>query len=1013
MADQCSNEGSSSSNISAECSDSTVQLNIKTLDSRIYSFQVDKNVTYNLHSCHSRMPISSFKEKIANETGVPVSQQRLIFRGKVLKDEHVLSEYHVENGHTLHLVERQPNQSQSSGARSSEPTGTNSNRGNDVGSGAPRNRVGQISHSVVLGTFNVGEQGEGIVQDLTRVIGAVLNSIANGGQNTISVPNATQTPAPPGNETEGVHAGNQVPSGQTFPGQAFQSLPQVAQIPIAAGAIPIPSINAPIPHSLNTLSEFINRMEQTLSHNGYLPNLSSTDPGDRRVELPSNTQGLPTIEALTTVLHRAEQLLGGQAVAALSHIAGRLEREGTSADLGVRGQILSESVQIGLAMQHLGALLLELGRTMLTLRMGQSTAESVVNAGPAVYISQSGPNPIMVQITVHWGWVIVCAHVGASSSLKSAAYMMITLLNLPFPLQTSSLFGGPVPSPTPAPLGAIGIGSAPRNVNIHIHAGTSLTPIVSAIGSRPNNGEGTRSENRNEPGLGDSGSTRVLPVRNVISATLPSNPPGVGVASSTQTGFGTSTSQPPPDSVPISSIVAEINSRLRNSIGNMQGENTVLSGGFGTSTLQPPPDSAPFSSIVAEINSRLRNSIGNMQGDNTVLSGQMESTSRGLSSGSESRPALGNEQQDTGTATPSSIGCTSESGVEKPHTEAIQTCSNDERDVLVDKFVSSSSNQGLQSCSSGETTVKSEKVLDAPSVSERRDVTEPAKAAPLGLGMSGLERKRRSRLQPPVGKSADDGSSSSSINQSQQTRTDGQHILQTLASHGSAVNLRNANRPSQRPLPSSDSQIDVGGLMSQVLHSPALNGLLEGVSQQTGVDSPDGLRNMLQQFTQSPQMMNTVNQIVQQVGGQDMGSMFTGMEGGQGGGIDFSRMFQQMMPIVSQALGGGNPPSLFPAVGPEARARRDGTITRDESSNNRSLQLDLQPVAERIDRLSPPTDVFRAVAENAVQLSGSGNASNDLLDELCRNESLASEYVEMLRYDVSQMLEEHSEPDKS
>lgn len=32
-----------------------------------------------------------------------------------------------------------------------------------------RNRVGQISHSVVLGTFNVGEQVEGIVPDLGRV----------------------------------------------------------------------------------------------------------------------------------------------------------------------------------------------------------------------------------------------------------------------------------------------------------------------------------------------------------------------------------------------------------------------------------------------------------------------------------------------------------------------------------------------------------------------------------------------------------------------------------------------------------------------------------------------------------------------------------------------------------------------------------------------------------------------------------------------------------------------------
>lgn len=110
--------------------------------------------------------------------------------------------------------------------------------------------------------------------------------------------------------------------------------------------------------------------------------------------------------------------------------------------------------------------------------------------------------------------------------------------------------------------------------------GTSLAPIVSAIGSRPNNGEGTRSEHRNEPGSGDSGSTRVLPVRNAVSATLPSHTPGVGIAGSTQTGSGVSTSQPPHDSAPFSSVLAEIHSRLRNSVGNMQGNNTVPSGGY-------------------------------------------------------------------------------------------------------------------------------------------------------------------------------------------------------------------------------------------------------------------------------------------------------------------------------------------------------------------------------------------------------------------------------------------------
>ena len=40
---------------------------------------------------------------------------------------------------------------------------------NDTSAGASRNRIGQISHSVVLGTFNVGDQGEGLVPDLSRV----------------------------------------------------------------------------------------------------------------------------------------------------------------------------------------------------------------------------------------------------------------------------------------------------------------------------------------------------------------------------------------------------------------------------------------------------------------------------------------------------------------------------------------------------------------------------------------------------------------------------------------------------------------------------------------------------------------------------------------------------------------------------------------------------------------------------------------------------------------------------
>ncbi|XP_062163600.1 ubiquitin-like domain-containing protein CIP73 isoform X2 [Alnus glutinosa] len=951
MAGQYSSEGSSTGNVSGESSDSTVQLNIKTLDSHIYSFQVDKN-----------MPVSSFKEKIANEIGIPVGQQRLIFRGRVLKDDHLLSEYHVENGHTLHLVERQPAQSQpSSGTGSGETTGNNGNRGSDASTGNPRNRVGQISHSVVLGTFNVGDQGEGMVPDLSRVIGAVLNSIGLGGQTTAVGTGGTQysTLAPQGNEAEGTQGnvggqpqvGNQAQSGQAFPSQPFPSLPQVVQIPVAAAAVPVPSLHVPIPDSLSTLSEFMNRMEHTLSQNGYQP--SSTNTGNLpRVELPTNAQGLRTPESLSIVLRHAERLLSGHAVAALSHIAGRLEQEGSSSDPAIRGQIQTESMQLGLAMQHLGALLLELGRTILTLRMGQSPAEYVLNAGPAVYISPSGPNPIMVQ---------------------------------PFPLQTSSLFGGAVPQSNPVTFGPVGIGNAPRHINIHIHAGTSLAPIVSAVGARASNVQGMQGEHRSAAGSGDSGATRVPPLRNVIAA----GHSGVASSGVAQPGLGVSVSQQAADH--------------------------------------------QLSSALSELQSQFRILVGNMHGEGMVSSGQAESRVQNSSVESGARSDVGIEQPNTmtvnsvsrvGESGASVPGCTPGSEGQKHQLGADQVSNNDASSGLKD--VSDSSGSSL-SCLSGGTAAKSEYVPEnALRSDQKHDTTEGAKAIPVGLGLGGLERKRRGMQQRKV-TGGDSGTTSSSVDQNQQIRTSGQHILQSLASHSSAVSSMNANEQSQGQLPSavgqvmdsrplggqgSDGQIDMANIMSQVLQSPALNGLVTGVSEQTGVVSPDLFRNMLQQFSQSPQMRNTVNQIVQQVDTQDLGNMFSGLGRGQGGGLDLPRMFQQMMPIVSQALSGRSTPSqLFSAVEAEPQSRYNERLSSDDKQNEQNFQIDLQQVAQRIENLNPPGDVFRSVVENAVQLSGSGSGSRDLVDELCSDEGLANEYAEMLRRDISQRLPGDSGPD--
>lgn len=953
MADQYTNEGSSTSNASGKSSDAIVEINVKTLESQIYSFQVNKNI-----------PVSLFKEKIANDIGVPVGQQRLIFRGKVLKDEHLLSEYHVENGHTLHLVVRQPAQSQpSSDASSGETNGNNVTGGNEANANAPRGRIGQISHSVLLGTFNVGDQGEGIAPDLTRVIGALINSLGIGGQTPTTGSNSgiqlstlSNIPAQPqqGNGTVGSgghvgnqsQVGNQAQSGQASSGQT--SSPHVVQIPLTAPAVPFSSLNMPIPDSLNTLTEFMSHMERTLSQNGYQPNASSTSNEEvPRPELPSNERGLPTPEALNIVLQHAQRLLSGHTVAALSHIAGRLEQEGASSDPNIRGQIQAESAQIGIAMQHLGSLLLELGRVILTLRMGQSPVESSVNAGPAVYISPSGPNPIMVQ---------------------------------PFPIQTSSLFGGSVPSSNPMNIGAVGVGHAPRNINIHIHAGTALAPVLSSVGTWANNGDGVQGEGGNATGSAElagsgSGSVRVLPMRNIIAAAVPSRPVGAAISTAAQPGSGLSVPQ-----------------------------------------LSANPGLLP--SAADQMNSQIRNFVGNMIGENQVPSAEVMSTGQNLSDGSRVGNYAGNEQPSStpvnrvGELSVSLSGTTPEIESQKALPEGDQVRTNEDMgSVLSSKDAPSSSSGGAHSSSSGESEDTSGNALGS---IEKQDLQEDAKAVPLGLGLGGLERKRRARQPKTLVKSSDGGTSNAQLDQNLNSTSVGQHLLRTLASPSSVRNGIGANEPSYGQLPvvgrvteskqsggqDTDSQVDTASAISEVLHSTELNGLLSGFSQQTGVGSPDVLRNMLQQLTQSPQIMNTVNQIAQQIDTQDVGNMFSGLGGGRAGGIDLSRMVQQMMPVVSQALGHRSAPQPFCGTPQRSERRSSGVDNPDDP-----IQIGIQQVVQRIEHLDPPEELFRAIVQNAGQLHCNGSGPEDLVNELCSDEDLAQEYAEILRSDICQRLE--------
>ncbi|KAK8965942.1 hypothetical protein KSP40_PGU002981 [Platanthera guangdongensis] len=71
--------------------------------------------------------VSAFKIILAERSQVPTQQQRLIYKGRILKDEQTLASYGLESDHTVHLV------------RGAAPSTTSANSSTDLGASAATN----------------------------------------------------------------------------------------------------------------------------------------------------------------------------------------------------------------------------------------------------------------------------------------------------------------------------------------------------------------------------------------------------------------------------------------------------------------------------------------------------------------------------------------------------------------------------------------------------------------------------------------------------------------------------------------------------------------------------------------------------------------------------------------------------------------------------------------------------------------------------------------------------------
>lgn len=96
-------------------------------------------------------PVSELKEKLSSSeyADTPADRQRLIYSGRVLKDNETLSTYRIQDGHTIHLVKSAASNQRQNPAAQAPTTSAPSTAGTP--GGAPTNLAAGTGNNPLAG----------------------------------------------------------------------------------------------------------------------------------------------------------------------------------------------------------------------------------------------------------------------------------------------------------------------------------------------------------------------------------------------------------------------------------------------------------------------------------------------------------------------------------------------------------------------------------------------------------------------------------------------------------------------------------------------------------------------------------------------------------------------------------------------------------------------------------------------------------------------------------------------